>query len=112
MQMIEAVIKPQKLDAVKSGLAKLGILGVTAVECKGFGRQMGHTERYRGAKMDVGFVPKILLKIAVKSEETDKAVQSIVENARTGEVGDGKIFVYPITKVVRIRTGETDAAAL
>jgi len=88
MQMIEAVIKPQKLDAVKSGLAKLGILGVTAVECKGFGRQMGHTERYRGAKMDVGFVPKILLKIAVKSEEADKAVQSIVENARTGEVGD------------------------
>jgi nitrogen regulatory protein PII len=112
MQMIEAVIKPQKLDAVKSGLAKLGILGVTAVECKGFGRQMGHTERYRGAKMDVGFVPKILLKIAVKSEEAEKAVQSIVENARTGEVGDGKIFVYPISKVIRIRTGETDAAAL
>jgi nitrogen regulatory protein PII len=112
MQMIEAVIKPQKLDAVKSGLAKLGILGVTAVECKGFGRQMGHTERYRGAKMDVGFVPKVLLKIVVKSEEAEKAVQSIVENARTGEVGDGKIFVYPIAKVVRIRTGETDAAAL
>ena len=112
MQMIEAVIKPQKLDAVKSGLAKLGILGVTAVECKGFGRQMGHTERYRGAKMDVGFVPKILLKIAVKSEEAEKAVQSIVENARTGEVGDGKIFLYPIAKVIRIRTGETDAAAL
>ena len=112
MQMIEAVIKPQKLDAVKSGLAKLGILGVTAIECKGFGRQMGHTERYRGAKMDVGFVPKVLLKIVVKSEESEKAVASIVENARTGEVGDGKIFVYPIAKVVRIRTGETDAAAL
>ena len=111
MQMIEAVIKPQKLDAVKSGLAKLGILGVTAVECKGFGRQMGHTERYRGAKLDVGFVAKILLKIAVKWEEAERAVQSIVENARTGEVGDGKIFVYPINKVVRIRTGETDAAA-
>src|SRR5829696_2525316 len=110
MQMIEAVIKPHKLDAVKTALAKLGILGVTAVECKGFGRQMGHTERYRGAKMDVGFVPKILLKIAVKSEEAEKAVQSIVENARTGEVGDGKIFLYPIAKVVRIRTGETDAA--
>jgi nitrogen regulatory protein PII len=112
MQMIEAVIKPQKLDAVKSGLAKLGILGVTAIECKGFGRQMGHTERYRGAKMDVGFVPKVLLKIVVKSEEAEKAVASIVENGRTGEVGDGKIFVYPIAKVVRIRTGETDAAAL
>src|ERR1700724_2149337 len=98
MQMIEAVIKPQKIDAVKNALAKIGILGVTAVECKGFGRQMGHTERYRGAKMDVGFVPKVLLKIAVKSEEAEKAVQTIVEAARTGEVGDGKIFVYPFTR--------------
>jgi nitrogen regulatory protein PII len=112
MQMIEAVIKPHKLDAVKGALARIGILGVTAVECKGFGRQMGHTERYRGAKMDVGFVPKVLLKIAVKSEEADKAVQAIVEAARTGEVGDGKIFVYPIGQVVRIRTGETNEQAL
>jgi nitrogen regulatory protein PII len=112
MQMIEAVIKPHKLDAVKGALAKMGILGVTAVECKGFGRQMGHTERYRGAKMDVGFVPKVLLKLAVKSEEADKAVQAIVEAARTGEVGDGKIFVYPIAQVVRIRTGETNEQAL
>ena len=112
MQMIEAVIKPHKLDAVKSALAKIGILGVTAVECKGFGRQMGHTERYRGAKMDVGFVPKVLLKLAVKSEEAQKAVQAIVEAARTGEVGDGKIFVYPISEVVRIRTGETNEQAL
>src|SRR5579859_3499428 len=112
MQMIEAVIKPHKLDNVKAALAKLGILGVTAVECKGFGRQMGHTERYRGAKMDVGFVPKVLLKLAVKSEEADKAVQAIVEAARTGEVGDGKIFVYPIAQVVRIRTGETNVQAL
>src|SRR5437870_13789743 len=108
MQMIEAVIKPHKLDAVKAALAKIGILGVTGLECKGFGRQMGHTERYRGAKMDVGFVPKILLKICVKSEETDKAVDAIVEAARTGEVGDGKIFVYPIAKAIRIRTGEKD----
>ena len=112
MQMIEAVVKPHKLDAVKSGLAKLGILGVTAVECKGFGRQMGHTERYRGAKMDVGFVPKVLLKVCVKSEDADKAVATIMENARTGEVGDGKIFVYPIAEVVRIRTGERDEKAL
>ena len=112
MQMIEAVIKPQKLDAVKVALAKLGLLGVTAIECKGFGRQMGHTERYRGAKMDVGFVPKVLLKICVKSEDLDKAVSAIVEAARTGEVGDGKVFVYPIAKVIRIRTGETDATAL
>jgi nitrogen regulatory protein PII len=112
MQMIEAVIKPHKLDAVKGALAKLGILGVTAVECKGFGRQMGHTERYRGAKMDVGFVPKVLLKIAVKQSDAEKAVAAIAEAGRTGEVGDGKIFVYPIAKVVRIRTGETDEAAL
>ena len=112
MQMIEAVIKPHKLDNVKAALAKLGILGVTAVECKGFGRQMGHTERYRGAKMDVGFVPKVMLQICVKSEDREKAVSSIVEAARTGEVGDGKIFVYPIAKVVRIRTGETNEQAL
>jgi len=112
MQMIEAIIKPHKLDAVKLSLAKLGILGVTAVECKGFGRQMGHTERYRGAKMDVGFVPKILLKVCVKSDETAKAVDAIVEAARTGEVGDGKIFVYPIADVVRIRTGERNESAL
>ena len=112
MQMIEAVIKPQKLDAVKGALAKIGILGVTAIECKGFGRQMGHTERYRGARMDVGFVPKVLLKLAVKSEEAQKAVQAIIEAARTGEVGDGKIFVYPIAEVVRIRTGETNEQAL
>jgi len=112
MQMIEAVIKPHKLDAVKTALAKLGILGVTAIEAKGFGRQMGHTERYRGAKMDVGFVPKVLLKICVKSEELDKAVAAIVESARSGEVGDGKIFVYPIAQVVRIRTGETNEQAL
>jgi nitrogen regulatory protein P-II 2 len=112
MQMIESVVKPHKLDSVKTALAKLGILGVTAVECKGFGRQMGHTERYRGAKMDVGFVPKVLLKICVKSEDCDKAIAAIVEAARTGEVGDGKIFVYPIAQVVRIRTGERDEAAL
>ena len=112
MQMIEAVIKPHKLDAVKNALAKLGILGVTAIECKGFGRQMGHTERYRGAKMDVGFVPKVMLKICVKSEDCEKAVTAIVESARTGEVGDGKIFVYPIAQTVRIRTGERDEQAL
>src|SRR5205823_3568704 len=112
MQMIEAVIKPHKLDAVKTALAKLNILGVTAVECKGFGRQMGHTERYRGAKMDVGFVPKVLLKICVKSEEAQQAVAAITEAARTGEVGDGKIFLYPIAQVIRIRTGETNEQAL
>ena len=112
MQMIEAVIKPHKLDLVKNALAKLGILGVTAVECKGFGRQMGHTERYRGAKMDVAFVPKILLKICVKADDVQKAANAIVEAARTGEVGDGKIFIHPIEQVIRIRTGETNEQAL
>ena len=112
MQMIEAVIKPHKLDAVKTALAKLGILGVTAVEAKGFGRQMGHTERYRGAKMDVGFVPKVQLKICCKTEETERVVDTIIEAARTGEVGDGKIFVYPVTEVVRIRTGDRNEKAL
>lgn len=112
MQMIEAVIKPHKLDAVKGALAKIGILGVTAIECKGFGRQMGHTERYRGAKMDVGFVPKVMLKLCVKQEDADRAVAAISEAARTGEVGDGKIFIYPVQHVVRIRTGETNEQAL
>ena len=112
MQMIEAVIKPHKIDAVKHALARLGILGVTAVECKGFGRQMGHTERYRGAKMDVGFVPKVLLKVCVKSEDASKAANAIIEAARTGEVGDGKIFIYPVAQVIRIRTGETNEQAL
>ena len=112
MQMIEAVIKPQKLDAVKTGLAKLGILGVTAIEVKGFGRQMGHTERYRGAKMDVGFVPKILLQICVTDADLQRAVDAIVEAAKTGEVGDGKIFVHPISEVIRIRTGDRNEKAL
>lgn len=112
MQMIEAVIQPQRVDAVMRAVAKLNILGVTAVECKGFGRQMGHTERYRGAKLDVGFVPKVLLKICVNESDVDEAVNVIVEAARTGEVGDGKIFVYPISEAVRIRTGEKNQSAL
>ena len=112
MQMIEAIIKPQKLDTVKTALAKIGILGVTAIEVKGYGRQAGHTERYRGAKMDVGFVPKVLLQICVKSEDTQAACNAIIESARTGEVGDGKIFVYPIAEVIRIRTGDRNEKAL
>jgi nitrogen regulatory protein PII len=114
MQMIEAVVKPQKLDEVKTALASLGILGLTAVECKGFGQQMGHTERYRGAKMDVGFVPKVLLKVCVKSADLERALKAIISAARTGDgaVGDGKIFVYPIENAIRIRTGETAETAL
>src|SRR5688500_4407596 len=112
MNMIEAVIKPQKLDAVKTALAKIGILGATASEVKGFGRQAGHTERYRGAKMEIGFVPKVLLRVCVKDSEVQSALDTIVKAARTGEVGDGKIFVTPVTSVLRIRTGEKDEAAL
>ncbi len=112
MHMIEAVIKPSALGPVKEKLSGLGVLGCTAVECKGFGKQKGHTERYRGGRMDVGFIPKVLLKIAVKSEDLDKAVEAVVTAARTGNVGDGKLFVYALTKVERIRTGETDNDAL
>jgi len=112
MQMVEAIIKPAKLDAVKAALAKIGILGATALEVKGYGRQAGHTERYRGAKMDVGFVPKIQLSVCCKDDETSRVVDAIVEAARTGEVGDGKIFVYPVTQVIRIRTGDRDEKAL
>ncbi|MEX0777290.1 MAG: P-II family nitrogen regulator [Phycisphaeraceae bacterium] len=110
--MIECVIRPYALDAIKAKLASLGILGCTAIEVKGFGKQKGHTERYRGARMDVGFVPKVLIKVAVKSEDLDKALDAIVTSARTGKVGDGKLFVYPLQKVVRIRTGEADNNAL
>ncbi|MAE60270.1 MAG: transcriptional regulator [Planctomycetaceae bacterium] len=112
MHMIETVIKPHKIDDIKAALSRLGILGVTAVECKGFGRQKGHTERYRGHRMDVGFVPKVLLKIAVRDEDLDRAVEAIVSNARTGEIGDGKLFIYPLARVIRIRTGEEDNDAL
>jgi nitrogen regulatory protein PII len=112
MQMIEAVIKPQKLEAVKTALAELGILGVTAMEVKGYGRQAGHTERYRGAKMDVGFVPKVKLEICVSDGDAKRAVEAIVAAARTGEVGDGKIVVSPVAEVIRIRTGDRDEKAL
>ncbi len=112
MHMIEAVIKPSAVNSVKSRLAQIGILGCTALECKGFGKQKGHTERYRGGRMDVGFVPKVLMKIGVKSEDLDKALEAINAAARTGKVGDGKIFIYPVAGVVRIRTGETNNDAL
>jgi len=112
MHMIEAIIKPSALDAAKSKLSQLGILGCTATEVKGFGKQKGHTERYRGGRMDVGFIPKVAMKVAVKDEDLDKALEAITTAARTGNVGDGKIFVYSMSKVVRIRTGETDNDAL
>jgi nitrogen regulatory protein PII len=110
--MIVAIVKPNKIEAVKIALVKMGILGMTALESKGFARQLGHNERYRGPKMDAGFVPKITLLIAVKDAEKDAAVKAIVEAAHTGGVGDGKIFVLPLPEVVRIRTGERNEAAL
>ena len=112
MHMIEAVIRPSSIDGIKTKLSELGILGCTAIEVKGFGKQKGHTERYRGGRMDVGFVPKVLLKIAVREEDLDKAIEVIVTAGRTGAAGDGKVFVYPLSRVVRIRTGEMDNDAL
>jgi len=112
MQMIEAVIKPNKLEAVKNALTKLGILGMTAFECKGFGRQLGHSERYRGPKMDAGFVPKVLIQVVIKDADKDKVVKAIIEAAHTGNVGDGKVFVLPVGEATRIRTGETAENAL
>ena len=112
MHMIEVILKPHVLDQVKGKLTELGVHGATAYECKGYGKQKGHTERYRGGRMDVGFVPKVCFKVAVKSDELDKVVDAIVGAARTGQVGDGKLFVYPLTKVIRVRTGEADEDAL
>lgn len=112
MQMIEAVIKPNRLDAVKQALVEKAIVGATAVECKGFGKQLGHSPRYRGPKLDAGFVPKVLLKVCVRDQDKEIAVKAIISAARTGEVGDGKIFVYPVPEVIRIRTGEVGDAAL
>ncbi|MEM6393031.1 MAG: P-II family nitrogen regulator [Planctomycetota bacterium] len=112
MHMIEAIVKPSSIDEIKAKLASLGILGMTAVEVKGFGKQKGHTERYRGGRMDVGFIPKVMLKVAVKDEDLDKALEAVTTAARTGNVGDGKVFVYPLTKVIRVRTGEADSDAL
>jgi nitrogen regulatory protein PII len=112
MKLITAVIKPFKLDEVRAALSDLGVSGMTVTEVKGFGRQRGHTELYRGAEYVVDFVPKTRIEIAVRSELLDQVVEAVVKAARTGKVGDGKIFVTDIERVVRIRTGETDNSAL
>jgi len=112
MKKIEAIIKPFKLDDVKEALNEIGISGMTVSEVKGYGRQQGHTELYRGAEYIVDFLPKVKLEIVVAEEKADEVVEVIVENARTGKIGDGKIFVSSIEKVVRIRTGEEDKEAL
>ncbi len=112
MRKIEAIIKPFKLDEVKEALHGIGIQGMTVTEVKGFGRQKGHTELYRGAEYVVDFLPKIKIEIAVSDEMTDKTVQAIVEAANTGRIGDGKIFVLPVEEAIRIRTGERGGDAV
>ena len=110
--MITAIIKPFKLEDVRDGLTALGVTGMTVTEVKGYGRQKGHTEIYRGAEYVVNFLPKLRIDVAVASDLADRVVDAILQTARTGEIGDGKIFVAPIDGALRIRTGETDDAAL
>jgi nitrogen regulatory protein P-II 2 len=112
MKLVMAVIKPFKLDEVRQALTDIGVEGMTVTEVKGYGRQKGHTEIYRGAEYEVTFVPKLKIEVAVTSALTDKVVETISSMAKTGQIGDGKIFVLPIEHTVRIRTGETDDSAL
>jgi nitrogen regulatory protein PII len=112
MKLVMAVIKPFKLDEVRDALTSIGVEGLTATEVKGYGRQKGHTEIYRGAEYAVSFLPKIKLEVAVKSELVEQTVEAIANAAKTGQIGDGKIFVYDLNNVVRIRTGEADSDAL
>ena len=106
MKKVEAIIKPMKLEEVKEALEEIGIHGMTITEVRGFGRQKGHIEVYRGKEYEVRFLPKIKIELIVKSEEVEQVVETIINSARTGKVGDGKIFVYPVEEVIRIRTGE------
>ena len=112
MQIVMAIIKPFKLDEVRDALTAIGVQGLTVTEVKGYGRQKGHTEIYRGAEYAVSFLPKLKIEVAVASEAVDKVVEAIASAAKTGQIGDGKIFVYQIEQAVRIRTGETDTDAL
>ena len=112
MNLIIAIIKPFKLEEVRDALSGIGVHGMTVTECKGYGRQKGHTEIYRGAEYAVNFLPKVRLDVAVEDDQVDKVVQAITTAAKTGQIGDGKIFVTPLDHAVRIRTGESDSAAL
>jgi nitrogen regulatory protein P-II 2 len=112
MKIINAIIKPFKLDDVREALADVGIEGMTVSEVKGFGRQKGHTELYRGAEYQVDFLPKVKIEIATHADNVDRVVEAITKAAQTGKIGDGKIFVYDLNQAVRIRTGEMDAEAL
>ena len=112
MKFVSAIIKPFKLDEVREALAAVGVQGITVTEVKGFGRQKGHTELYRGAEYVVDFLPKVKLEIAIEDDQLDRVLESIEGAARTGKIGDGKIFVYDLEQVVRIRTGETGESAI
>ena len=112
MKLIMAIIKPFKLDEVREALSQVGVSGITVTEVKGFGRQKGHTELYRGAEYVVDFLPKVKVEVVVKNVDVDRCIEAIVKAAKTGKIGDGKIFVTPVEQVVRIRTGETDEAAI
>jgi nitrogen regulatory protein P-II 2 len=112
MKLVIAIIKPFKLDDVRNALGQIGVAGLTVTEVKGYGRQRGHTEIYRGAEYAVNFLPKLKIEVAVPSDRADKVVETITTTAKTGQIGDGKIFVVDIDHVVRIRTGETDSDAL
>jgi nitrogen regulatory protein P-II 1 len=112
MKKVEAVIKPFKLDEVKSGLNQIGIMGMTVTEVKGFGRQKGHVEVYRGTEYEVNFLPKLKIEVVVPDSIIDKVIATIIEKARTGNIGDGKIFIYSLEDVIRIRTGEKGETAI
>ena len=112
MKIVMAIIKPFKLDDVRDALTSIGVHGMTVTEVKGYGRQKGHTEIYRGAEYSVSFLPKLKIEVAVGSEQVDNVVEAITNAAKTGQIGDGKIFILGLDHAVRIRTGETDAAAL
>ena len=112
MKIVTAIIKPFKLDEVREALSAAGVQGLTVTEVKGYGRQKGHTEIYRGTEYAVSFLPKLKIEVAVPAERVDQVVEAVMSAAKTGEIGDGKIFVYSIEHAVRIRTGETDAQAL
>ena len=112
MKLVIAIIKPFKLDDVRNALGQIGVAGLTVTEVKGYGRQRGHTEIYRGAEYAVNFLPKLKIEVAVGADRADKVVETITSTAKTGQIGDGKIFVLDVDHVVRIRTGETDTDAL
>jgi nitrogen regulatory protein P-II 1 len=112
MKKIEAIVKPFKLDEVREALSEIGVTGLTVTDVKGFGRQKGHTELYRGAEYVVDFLPKVKVEVVVADALLERAIEAIIKSARTGKIGDGKIFVTSVEQVIRIRTGETDEAAI